>query len=126
MEIIGLGVGLVTALSLITAILFPVDREGKSFSGAVRGGGLSLAGILVVVLIAERIAADSPEITGLIQLLYAFLLCPSEAAGAAGRTRQINYVLSFCLFWLLFILCLVIKYGWAHRKRRGPRDEPGK
>lgn len=107
MEIIGLGVCLVTALSLITAILFPVDREGKSFSGAVRGGGLSLAGILVVVLIAERIAADSSEITGLIQLLYGFLLL-------------------FCLFWLLFILCLVIKYGWAHRKRRGPRDEPGK
>ena len=98
MQIVFLCSAFTILLSLVCAVVFPVDSEGKSLTVVIRSGGFSLAAVLVLLLISRFIIEWSAALEELFQLLYGFLLL-------------------VCLFWLFFVLFLTVKYGWICRKK---------
>lgn len=47
MQIIFLCLALIIYISLVFAVKFPIDSEGKSLAPLIRSGGFSLAAVLV-------------------------------------------------------------------------------
>ena len=97
MQIIFLCLALIIYISLVFAVKFPIDSEGKSLTPIIRSGGFSLAATLVLLLISRLMIDWSAALEELFQILYGFLLL-------------------ICLFWLFFSLFLTVKYGWICRK----------
>ena len=99
MQIIFLCLALIIYISLVFAVKFPIDSEGKSLAPLIRSGGFSLAAVLVLLLISRLMIDWSAALEELFQILYGFLLL-------------------ICLFWLFFSLFLTVKYGWICRKKQ--------
>lgn len=98
MQIIFLCLALIIYISLVFAVKFPIDPEGKSLAPLIRSGGFSLAAVLVLLLISRLMTDWSAALEELFQIIYGFLLL-------------------ICLFWLFFSLFLTVKYGWICRKK---------
>lgn len=98
MQIIFLCLALIIYISLVFAVKFPIDSEGKSLAPLIRSGGFSLAAVLVLLIISRLMIDWSAALEELFQILYGFLLL-------------------ICLFWLFFFLFLAVKYGWICRKK---------
>lgn len=98
MQIIFLCLALIIYISLVFAVKFPIDSEGKSLAPLIRSGGFSLAATLVLLIISRLMIGWSAALEELFQILYGFLLL-------------------ICLFWLFFSLFLTVKYGWICRKK---------
>lgn len=98
MQIIFLCLALIIYSSLVCAVKFPMDSEGKALAAVIRSGGFSLAAALVLLVISRFMIDWSAALEELFQILYSFLLL-------------------ICLFWLFFVLFLTVKYGWLRRKK---------
>ena len=98
MQLIVSGLGLAALLALALALAFPLVADEKSLGTAVRGGASSLAAVLVILLISRLITESAVALREWFMILNGFLLF-------------------YCIFWLLFILFLTVKYCWCRRKR---------
>ena len=98
MQLIVFGLGLAALLALALALAFPLGTDEKGFGTAVRSGAFSLAAVLVILLISRLITGFADALGAWFMILYGFLLF-------------------YCIFWLLFILFLTVKYCWCRRKR---------
>ena len=98
MQLIALGLGLAALLALALALASPVGAGATGFGTAVRSGAFSLAAVLVILLISRLITEFADALREWFMILYGFLLF-------------------YCIFWLLFILFLTVKYCWCRRKR---------
>ena len=96
MQLIVFGLGLAALLAL--ALAFPLGADEKGFCTAVRSGAFSLAAVLVILLISRLITEFADALREWFMILCGFLLF-------------------YCIFWLLFILFLTVKYCWCRRKR---------
>ncbi|WP_300776682.1 hypothetical protein, partial [uncultured Akkermansia sp.] len=74
MQIIFLCLALIIYISLVFAVKFPIDPEGKSLAPLIRSGGFSLAAVLVLLLISRLMTDWSAALEELFQILYGFLL----------------------------------------------------
>ena len=98
MQLIVFGLGLAALLALALALAFPLGTDEKGFGTAVRSGAFSLAAVLVILLISRLITGFADALGAWFMILYGFLLF-------------------YCIFWLLFIFFLTVKYCWCRRKR---------
>ena len=89
MQLIVSGLGLAALLAL--ALAFPLVADEKSLGAAVRSGAFSLAAVLVILLISRLITEFADALGEWFMILYGFLLF-------------------YCIFWLLSILVLTVKY----------------
>ena len=74
MQIIFLCLALIIYISLVFAVKFPIDSEGKSLAPLIRSGGFSLAATLVLLIISRLMIDWSAALEELFQILYGFLL----------------------------------------------------
>ncbi len=98
MQLIVFGMGLAALLALALALAFPLGADEKSFGTVVRSGAFSLAAVVVILLISRLITEFADALREWFMILYSFLLF-------------------YCIFWLLSILFLTVKYCWCRRKR---------
>ena len=54
MQIIFLSLALIIYISLVFAVKFPIDSEGKSLAPLIRSGGFSLAALGITVLAGKE------------------------------------------------------------------------
>ena len=57
MQIIFLCLALIIYISLVFAVKFPIDSEGKSLAPLIRSGGFSLATVLVLFTAYDRLVS---------------------------------------------------------------------